>query len=293
MIIIKNHQLIPNSAKLICLLVLMLLTNCTTPPTRHERTPIPLLNVHFLNVGQGTAHLLELAGNHFLLDAGSGKSNVGDSLRTRGVDSLAWILLSHWHEDHVGGFFTISPEVGIGEILVSSDTGQKWLRDSLLQIANYRGIPVRIVERGDTLAGINPWRGRIVWPPAIPANQGNAASLVVHVRLGNQAMLFPGDIGMEQESALLLLEPTLRAQWIASPHHGSATSAGLSFIGSLGLEFAVLSSGLGNEYGHPRAEHLARLYWVLPDSAALWRTDLQGSLHARWKEGFGILRSSF
>ena len=248
-----------------------------------------VLGVELLDVGQGSAMLLRRAGHAMLVDAGPDSMGLVDSLRSRGIDSLDWVLLSHGHRDHCGGLWETIGQVKIGRIFLGFDTTSPWGADSVRFLARRAGIAVDTLVRGDTLPGLGPWRARILWPPATRRVGDNGASLVV--RLGDEAasVLYPGDIGFPEEAELLALEPDLRATVLVVAHHGSAESSSLGFVGRVSPELAVISVGKGNPWGHPRSETLERLLAVLPDSGRLWRTDRDGTVKVELAAGFGAL----
>ena len=231
-----------------------------------------------IDVGQGNACLWRSNGHTMLLDAGPDSMGILDSLHARGIDSLDWIFLSHGHRDHVGGAWELLGHMKIGRIHVGLDTTHPWGTDSVRTLAKRFGVPVDTLVRGDTLCGLAPWHARIIWPPSSRATGDNGASLVVHISDAVQSFLYTGDIGLAQESEILELEPDLRATILQVPHHGSATSSELAFIGQLSPTWAFILVGLHNEYGHP---------------AHILRTDLNGTLQATFTYNFGVNVGNF
>ena len=149
------------------------------------------LRVTFLDVGQGLAVLLEKDGHYAMYDMGPDSTGVMDSLRSRGVDTLEWVLISHNHRDHAGGFLELS-RVHVKRLLVGPDTLGGFVRDSVLRIARRFEIAVDTVVRGTSLGlgdgasdglsqvGDAP-RFEVLWPPDYMRLGGNAASVVVDV----------------------------------------------------------------------------------------------------------------
>ena len=135
------------------------------------------LRVTVLDVGQGLAVLLEFDGRYGLYDSGPDSAGVGDSLRARGVAELEWVVLSHNHRDHVGGFVDGSlsekSPVRIKRLFVGPDTAGGIWRDSVLYVAHKRGIPVDTLVRGDVvqlgsadvLLPAEVPDIRVLWPP--------------------------------------------------------------------------------------------------------------------------------
>jgi competence protein ComEC len=222
-----------------------------------------------------------------LLDAGPDSMGIADTLRRRGVDSLEWVLVSHGHRDHCGGLFELIGKIGIGKIWVGPDTNEQWALDSVYRAARAKGVLMDSLFRGDSLPGLEPWTSRVLWPKPGARVADNGASLVTQIGDNSANFLYVGDLGQEQETALMLLEPSLHTNILQVGHHGSATSSGLPFIGQLSPEYAVICVG-ENPWGHPRAETLARLSLIIRDSSKILRTDRQGSIRFTFSSGFGF-----
>ena len=158
------------------------LTACTCVIDEGEEEALPL-RVEFLDVGQGLAVLLEYGGHFALYDTGPDSVGVVDSLIARGVDTLEWVVVSHNHRDHAGGFMEfavdrggVSGEAGAGfarvgtvprvvdssqvgsaarvhvrRLFVGPDTAGGFVRDSVLRVARRLGVPVDTLVRGDAL----------------------------------------------------------------------------------------------------------------------------------------------
>ena len=115
------------------------------------------LRVSFLDVGQGLAVLLEEDGRYALFDTGPDSAGLVDTLAARGVRELEWVLVSHAHRDHGGGFmeFARAVESGalrVGRLYVGPDTYAGIVRDSVLRLAS------RFKERGECGRAPGIWR---------------------------------------------------------------------------------------------------------------------------------------
>lgn len=308
-----------------------------------EGAPEPSpLRVTFLDVGQGLAVLLDCGGRYAMYDMGPDSVGVVDSLVARGVDTLEWVVVSHNHRDHAGGFMELAgaargdgcgsvagvgdvPRVYVRRLYVGPDTSGGFIRDSVLRVARGFGIPVDTLVRGMSLglaacgavAGIGDAGGLpsgdggslgqlsgdadaigqfsgsgdaprfdVLWPPDYVREGGNPASVVVRVEFGAASLLLTGDLDSAGELRLLELSPTLSAGLLQVPHHGSAGSSSLRFISRVAPDYAVVSVGAGNAYGHPREEVVRKYAYVLGDTARFFRTDLQGSVgFEMWPDG--------
>ena len=246
------------------------------------------LRVTVLDVGQGLAVLLEYEGRYGLYDSGPDSAGVGDSLRAHGVEELEWVVLSHNHRDHVGGFVELKG-IHIKSLFVGPDTAGGIWRDSVLYVAHKRGIPVDTLVRGDVvqLGSAEMPDIRVLWPPDYETVDGNHGSLVLNISWGAGSALLTGDLDSLGERELLESSPPLSADLLQVGHHGSAGSSGLAFLAQVMPEYAVASVGDGNPYGHPAESVVQKLRYVLGDSLRFFRTDRDGSVGFVLEQGVG------
>lgn len=255
------------------------------------------VRVTFLDVGQGLAVLLENEGRFALYDTGPDSVGVVDSLLARGIDSLAWILLSHGHRDHVGGFLEMGAAVmagrlHVGRLLVGPDTASGPISDSALVLASRLRIPVDTLVRGDSVWFAEGLDVSVQWPPEYGRFGENGASVVVRVSQAQDpeaSLLLTGDLDSVGERRLLELSPNLSAQLLQVGHHGSSGSNSLPFLSQVSPRYAAIGVGKGNRYGHPTAEVLRKLELVTGDSAAVFRTDLHGSIAFEMWPNVGVV----
>jgi len=269
------------------------------------------LRVSFLDVGQGLAVLLEEDGRYALYDTGPDSAGLVDTLAARGVRELEWVLVSHAHRDHGGGFmeFAHAVESGalrVGRLYVGPDTYAGIVRDSVLRLASRLKVPVDTVARGDVLGmcgqdgagagsgtaaspGAPVSRLDVLWPPKGDTLAENAASVVVLLEYAGYGVLLTADLDSAGERRLLEYSPSLRAHILQVPHHGSAGSSTIGFLSQVVPRYAVVSVGAKNAYGHPAAPVMRKLLYVVGDSSAVYRTDWDGSVTFELLEGVGVI----
>jgi len=268
------------------------------------------LRVSFLDVGQGLAVLLEEDGRYALYDTGPDSAGLVDTLATRGVRELEWVLVSHAHRDHGGGFmeFARAVESGalrVGRLYVGPDTYAGIVRDSVLRLASRLKLPVDTVVRGSVLGmrglgsadggsgaaspGAPVSRLDVLWPPKGEPLAENAASVVALLEYGGYGVLLTADLDSAGERRLLEYSPSLRADVLQVPHHGSAGSSTIGFLSQVAPRYAVVSVGAKNAYGHPAAPVMRKLLYVVGDSSAVYRTDQEGSVTFELLEGVGVV----
>ena len=232
------------------------------------------LEVLFLSVGQGDAALLRLPdGSAVLVDAGGaagggrdpGERDVVPLLRDLGVRRLAAVFVSHPHPDHVLGLTAVLDAIPVEAGFGNGDPGEA---EAALAVARLHPATLR---PGDSwsMGGV----AFEVLGGDRAALSGNDASLVLRVRYGRTAFLFPGDVETAGEEAAVR-GGGLSADIVKVPHHGSRTSSSPAFVAAVRPRFAVVSVGAMNRFGFPRPETLER--WRASGAEVL-RTD-QGAV---------------
>ena len=257
------------------------------------------MHVAAIDVGQGLAVLLEYDGRYAMYDFGPDSVGVVDSLLKRGVDTLEWVVLSHNHRDHIGGFLELAGRgVFVRQLYVGPDTAGAFFRDSVLRVARALGTPIDTLLRGGNVsfwgggngsAGGECPRFEVLWPASYLRVGENRASVVLLGKFGASKMLLTGDLDSVGERHLLEMNPTLSAELLQVAHHGSAGSNTLSFLSQVSPKYAFVSAGQGNRYGHPAPSVVRKLNLVLGDSTKLYRTDLQGSVRFELSPNMGVL----
>ena len=262
------------------------------------------MHVTAIDVGQGLAVLLEYGGRYAMYDFGPDSVGVVDSLLARGVDTLDWVVLSHNHRDHIGGFLELAGRgVFVRRLYMGPDTAGAFFRDSVLRVARALGTPVDTLLRGENVSfggGGNGSAGgecvlgecarfEVLWPASYLRVGENRASVVLLGKFGASKMLLTGDLDSVGERQLLEMNPTLSAELLQVGHHGSAGSNTLDFLSQVAPKYAFVSVGAENRYGHPAPSVVRKLNSVLGDSTRLYRTDLQGSIRFELSPSMGVL----
>lgn len=251
--------------------------------------PRGALLVEAIDVGQGDSLLLITPGGKTLLvDAGGfgggprrapqnfdiGEEVVSAALWSRGIRHLDAVALSHAHSDHMGGMPAVLRNFHPAELWVGNNPRVPAYSDLLAEAASLH-TRVRSFRAGDAFAFgatrvevLAPFRN--YRPGAEPENDD---SMVLRVAYGATSVLLEGDAEAPIEQAMLA-EPDLRSTLLKVGHHGSITSTRPAFLARVAPQWAVISCGLHNRYGHPREEVLAELE---QEHARTYRTDIEGA----------------
>jgi len=230
--------------------------------------------VEAIDVGQGDSLLVITAdGKTLLVDGGGfgggprqvsqefdiGEEVVSPALWARGIRHLDAVALSHAHSDHMGGLPTVLRNFHPDELWVGDNPRVEAYQELLDEAAGLH-IRVRTLEAGDgfpfgnsqvsVLAPVAGYK-----PGSEPKNND---SMVLHVGYGATSVLLEGDAEAPVEEAMLG-EAGLGSTLLKVGHHGSLTSTGPAFLARVAPQWALISCGLRNHYGHPRPEILEEL----------------------------------
>lgn len=218
--------------------------------------------VAFLDVGQGDAVLIQLPDDTtILIDAGvdaSVREQLGRALPfTDHTIDLA--ITTHPDADHYTGFSSLLDAYTIGELWISGvEKSGAW--GAFLQEVQRRNIPVEEPTQGTTVSFAPGASLTVLWPAAdFASDETNDSSIIVRFTYDNQTFLLTGDASVAVEGQLIAGDADISANVLKLGHHGSRTSTSAAFLNAVQPDFAIISAGKDNRYGHPHKEILERL----------------------------------
>ncbi len=241
--------------------------------------------VTVLDVGQGDAMLIEFPnGKRMLVDAGprnpafdAGAKTIGPWLRRNSIHALDAILVTHAHDDHLGGASALMEDFKVGNLILPDTAGAQGSLRNVLDAARASGVMVTVVREGNCLQFDPLTRIFVLGPAGRPVSDDpNDRSIVLKILFGGSSLLLTGDASVIAETRMVrLASQLLESDVLKVAHHGSVTSSGESFLQTVRPSLAVISVGRMNKFGHPAQTTLDRLRRF---QVATSRTDIDGAL---------------
>lgn len=262
-------------------------TEATTEPTVTEEStteqkttepePIPsdsTFSIHYIDVGQADAALVECDGHYMLIDGGNKEDSslIYSVLKNASVSKLDIVVGTHAHEDHIGGIPGAYNYTTADLTLCPVTSYDSEAFEDFKTYADKNGGGITIPSVGDTyslgsatieILGVNG------------GSDPNNTSIVLMITYGSTSFLFTGDAEREAEQAILNRGADLSATVLKVGHHGSDTGTTYPFLRDVMPQYAIISAGEGNSYGHPTDDALSRLRDA---DVTIYRTDLNGDI---------------
>lgn len=238
--------------------------------------------LHFFDVGQGDALLIEAPnGNQVLVDGGPDQR----VLEKLGVIMPFWdrsldlIILTHPHADHLTGLIGVLGRYRVGAVLESDASYPTAEYAEWRRILEASGAPITVARSGERIR-LSPLVSLEVLAPARSfAGQSprtiHDAMVVVKLAYASTTALLMGDAERPIERELIASGIDLDVDVIKAGHHGSKTSTSDEFLRAVTPKVAIISVGRRNRYGHPAEEVLDRLRSF---GVTVLRTDLAGDV---------------
>ena len=245
--------------------------------------PCLAFECHVLDVGQGQSVLIEADGHYMLIDGGGRDASSFVVSYLRGIEKLDCIAVTHYDEDHYAGIIGVLKTMPCDLLIVPSYAGEGDLYESLAAGALSNGCTIIHGKSGMEFE-VGGADVEIIGPTRLDYPSENDKSLCFRVGYGENHYLICGDAEQEAELDMVKSVTEMFSDVYVVNHHGSFTSSMDTFLDAVNPEYAVISCGKGNAYGHPSMETLQRLQ---NHGVAIYRTDEQGTIIAH-SDGYDI-----
>ena len=239
-----------------------------------EETLEALLKVHYIDVGQGDATLLEFDGHAILIDAGNWKSTEAvDYLKEIGIKDIDIAVGTHPDADHIGQLAQVIGEFHVDEVWLPGNPSTSNTYLDVLQTIEASGTGYYEPRAGGVF-DVGKMRIDVLYPKELTGD-ANEESISMKLTYGDIRFVFTGDAGVKEEQLMIDSGANLQAEILHLGHHGSNTSTSNAFLEAVAPEIAIYSAGADNSYGHPHAEVIAAAENA---GAEVYGTDVNGTI---------------
>ncbi len=231
------------------------------------------LVVHFIDVGQGDAILIDYGTNEMLIDGG----RWGDCAAyvPSYIDgALEVMVATHPDADHIGGLDDILDIFDVENIWLNGDTASTQTYTDFMAKVNAEGAQVHQAQRGEQIS-LGDLTFDVLYPTLPLGSDKNENSIVLELAFGQIDFLFTGDVESGGEASMLAAGLIDDIDILKVSHHGSKYCSTANFLAAAQPEIAIYSAGANNTYGHPAPETITRLCDI---GAIIYGTDVHGTI---------------
>lgn len=263
-------------------------TTSTTVTISDESIPtVPddsYFEIHYIDVGQADAALVICDGMSMLIDGGNSadSSLIYAYLQNHDISHLSVICATHGHEDHVGGLSGALNYATVDTAYCSVAEYDNNAFNNYLKYLETQGVELTIPSPGDSFM-LGSATVTIIGPISA-SDEPNNTSIVLKIQYGETSFLFTGDAELDEETEILDAGYDISCTVLKTGHHGSSTSTGYRWLREANPEYAVISVGKDNSYGHPHESVLSRFRDA---DIKVYRTDMQGTIICR-SDGYSV-----
>lgn len=217
------------------------------------------LTVAFLDVGQGDAIFIETPDHvQLLIDGGTDATILRELPKEMPFwdKSLDAILATHPDKDHIGGLVDVLSRYQVSEIIRTKNDSNTAVSSALVFASHAEGALIHDTEAGEVIKLGASTTLTIFSPSGDPTHwESNNSSIVAKLSYGQIDFMLTGDASLGIEEYLVATYGrALESEVLKLGHHGSRTSSSGVFLDTVKPDYAIVSSGLHNRFGHPHQE---------------------------------------
>lgn len=270
----KKFQKLKNAVVATTLAVLLAFPSVLQPVSVQAAQQIKVTAV---DVGQGNAFLVEDNGENTLVDTGLEKEyeNLQAFLEKENISKIDNLVITHPDADHMGGADLVIKDYDVQKFYTTDYTSTTKEYREMMQAAEEKGLTPQYVKEKDKLSLGSGITADVLSPESgTKADDSNASSVVLSLKYGKKRFLMMGDAPSKVENRINA-DYNIKTDVLFVSHHGSNSASGVLFLKEAAPEYAVISVGEDNSYGHPHKEVLNRLGLYAKHTL---RTDNNGSI---------------
>ena len=234
------------------------------------------LAVYFMDVGQADCEIIRLPDSrNIIVDAGKNESAdaLVKEIKDMGISRFDYVIMTHPHEDHIGGMDSIIKEFDIGKVYMPDVAMSTATFSDVLDSMERKNIKANVAKAGVVMIDEEIVKAEFIAPCSDRYEEINDYSAVLKFTYDGFSFLFTGDAEKISEKEMLENGYDVSADVLKVGHHGSSSSSTYKFIKRVNPQYAVIEVGEDNSYGHPASDVLKRL-----ENTKLYRTDLNGTI---------------
>jgi competence protein ComEC len=227
-----------------------------------------------LDVGQGQCIIIQSAGKTFLVDCGGDSDTAAadlaaDTLLSQGISRLDGVVVTHYDRDHAGGVGYLLQRIPADAIFLPESPDEDGILETILPYCDGGEVFVE----NDLLIGYENTKISVFAP--ILSSTDNERGLCVLFRDEKCDILITGDLSSLGEKLLVREKDIPNLTALVVGHHGSKSSTCEGLLEATKPEYALISVGEDNYYGHPHTSVLTRLREY---GCVVYRTDENGTI---------------
>lgn len=248
----------------------------------YQNAKKPELAISFFDVGQGDAIFIESRdGTQILVDGGPPNRILpllGEKMSyfDKYIDA---VVLTHPHADHVSGLIEVLGKYDVGMIIESGVDYHTAEAKIFEELAKEKNIKTIIIDRQVDLNFYNNAVLKFIYPEESffgkTLKNVHDSALVSELDFKGKKVLLMADVEKKLEQKLVAEGKMGDVDVLKTGHHGSKTSTNDFFLKTVKPEYAIISVGRQNRYGHPHPDVLSRLAAA---NAKIFRTDLDRTI---------------